>query len=49
MRTNPNLLTGDARREGILFSTLFVGAILALTSILYAVDVAMVRALFSLP
>lgn len=46
---NPKMFAGDAGRDGVLFSTLFIGAILAVTSVLYAVDVATVRALFSLP
>ena len=45
MRTNPKLFAGDSGHEGLLFSTLFIGAILAITSVLYAVDVATVRAL----
>jgi hypothetical protein len=45
MRTNSKLLVGDPGHEGLLFSSLFVGAILAITSVLYAVDVATVRAL----
>lgn len=49
MRINSKMLAGDAGRDGLLFSTLFIGAILAITSVLYAVDVATVRALFSLP
>ena len=49
MRTNPKMFAGESSREGLLFSTLFVGAILAITSALYAVDVATVRALLSLP
>ena len=47
--TNPKMVTGDPGRDGLLFSTVFIGAILAITSVLYAVDVATVRALFSLP
>jgi hypothetical protein len=43
------MLTGETGREGLLFSTLFVSAILAITSVLYAVDVATVRAVLSLP
>jgi len=49
MRTNSKMFVGDSGRDGMLFSTLFIGAILALTSVLYAVDVATVRALFSFP
>lgn len=49
MRMNSEMFTADAGRDRLLFSTLFIGAILALTSVLYAVDVATVRALFSLP
>jgi len=49
MRMNSKTFAGDAGREGLLFSTLFIGAVLAITSVLYAVDVATVRALFSLP
>jgi hypothetical protein len=49
MRTNLNMFAGDSGREGLVFSTFFVGAILAITSALYAVDVATVRALLSLP
>ena len=49
MRANPKMLAGDTGRDGLVFSTLFIGAILAITSVLYAVDVATVRALLSLP
>ena len=49
MRTNSKMFAGDPGRDGLLFSTLFIGAVLAITSVLYAVDVATVRALFSLP
>lgn len=49
MRMNSKMFAGDAGRDSLLFSTLFIGAILAITSVLYAVDVATVRALFSLP
>jgi hypothetical protein len=49
MRANPKMLAGDAGRDGLMFSSLFIGAVLAITSVLYAVDVATVRALFSLP
>jgi len=49
MLTNSKMLPGDVSRDGLTFSSLFVGAILAITSILYAVDVATVRAIFSLP
>jgi uncharacterized MAPEG superfamily protein len=45
MRANSKTIAGDAGHEGLLFSTLFIGAILAITSVLYAVDVATVRAL----
>lgn len=49
MRANPNMLGGSTGRESLLFSTLFVGAILAITSVLCAVDMATVRALLSVP
>jgi len=49
MRTHSKMFVGDSGREGLLFSTLFVGAIFAITSVLYAVDVATVRALLSFP
>jgi len=49
MRANPKIFAGETGRDGLMFSTLFIGAVLALTSVLYAVDVATVRALFSLP
>jgi len=49
MRTTPKMLAGDIGRDGPLFSTLFIGAILAITSVLCAVDMATVRALLSLP
>jgi hypothetical protein len=39
------MIAGDSPHEGLLFSSLFIGAILAITSALYAVDVATVRAL----
>jgi hypothetical protein len=45
MRVKSNMLIGDSAHEGLLFSSLFIGAVLALTSVLYAVDVATVRAL----
>ncbi|HEX3430110.1 MAG TPA: hypothetical protein VHT03_04420 [Rhizomicrobium sp.] len=46
MRANPEMLGGDTGRDRLLFSTVFVGAILAITSVLCAVDMATVRALF---
>lgn len=49
MRANPKMLAGDAGRERLVFSTLFVGVVLAITSVLYAVDVATIRALLSVP
>ena len=49
MVTNSKMLAGDSGRDGLVFSTVFIGAVLAITSVLYAVDVATVRALFSLP
>jgi hypothetical protein len=49
MRSNSKMFASDSGRDGMLFSTLFIGAVLAITSVLYAVDVATVRALFSLP
>lgn len=49
MRTSTKIFRSDTGRDGLPFSTLFVGAILAITSVLYAVDVATVRALFLLP
>jgi hypothetical protein len=35
--------------EGKLFSAAFIGAVIALTSVLYLIDVATVRALLSIP
>jgi len=49
MQTNSKMFAADAGRDGLWFSTVFIGAILAITSVLYAVDVATVRALFSVP
>ena len=45
MRVNSKMFVSDSGHEGLLFSGLFIGAILAITSVLYAVDVATVRAL----
>ena len=49
MLVSSKILAGDAGRDGLAFSSMFVGAVLALTTVLYAVDVATIRALFSLP
>jgi hypothetical protein len=35
--------------EGTLFSAAFIGAIIAITALLYLIDVATVRALFAVP
>jgi hypothetical protein len=42
-------LARRSHSEGLLFSAAFVGAIIAITSALYAIDVAAARALLSLP
>jgi hypothetical protein len=35
--------------EGLLFSAIFIGAVIVVTSALYAIDMATVRALLALP
>ncbi|HWY13554.1 MAG TPA: hypothetical protein VNX86_00240 [Rhizomicrobium sp.] len=35
--------------EGLVFSAAFVGAVIAITSALYAIDIATARALLSIP
>jgi hypothetical protein len=42
-------LAGHSTSEGLLFSATFVGAVIAIISALYLVDVAAVHALLAVP
>ncbi|HEY2445403.1 MAG TPA: hypothetical protein VGI20_06665 [Rhizomicrobium sp.] len=42
-------LPGNSHGEGLIFSAAFVGAVIAITSALYAIDIATARALLSFP
>ena len=48
MHANTAKISNRSGADGLLFSAVFMGAILAVTSALCAIDLATVRALFSI-